>query len=103
MAKSSSSGMGSRTKTGARERSGRTTSKETGQVFDLVVPEVDVYDLTTGQWSVLKEDLPTPRAGNSTAAIGKDVVVAGGGTAGHIAALQAAREGVRTSTIEGLN
>ena len=32
-----------------------------------------------------------------------DVVVAGGGTAGHIAAPQAAREGVRTSTIEGLN
>ncbi len=29
-----------------------------------------------------------------------DVVVAGGGTAGHIAALQAAREGVKTSVIE---
>ena len=32
-----------------------------------------------------------------------DVVVAGGGTAGHIAALQAAREGIRTSIIERLN
>ena len=29
-----------------------------------------------------------------------DVVVAGGGTAGHIAALQAARAGVQTSVIE---
>ena len=29
-----------------------------------------------------------------------DVLVAGGGTAGHIAALQAAREGVSTSIIE---
>ena len=29
-----------------------------------------------------------------------DVIVAGGGTAGHIAALQTAREGVRTSIIE---
>lgn len=57
---------------------GRRTSQETKQVFDLVVPEVDVYDLKTGIWSVLKENLPTPRAGNSTAAIGDDVVVAGG-------------------------
>ena len=57
---------------------GRTTSKETGQVFALTVPEVDVYDIKTAKWSVLKKDLPTPRAGNSTAAIGKDIVVAGG-------------------------
>lgn len=57
---------------------GRRTSKETNQVFDLVVPEVDVYDLKTDTWSVLKENLPTPRAGNSTVAIGDDVVVAGG-------------------------
>jgi len=57
---------------------GRTTSKETGQLFDLTVPEVDVYDIATGTWSVLKDDLPTPRAGNSTATVGKDIVVAGG-------------------------
>ncbi len=29
-----------------------------------------------------------------------DVVIAGGGTAGHIAALQAARAGIKTSVIE---
>lgn len=57
---------------------GRTTSKETNQLFDLVVPEVDVYDLASGKWDTLPEDLPTPRAGNSTATIGNDVVVAGG-------------------------
>ncbi|VGO17184.1 hypothetical protein PDESU_05779 [Pontiella desulfatans] len=57
---------------------GRTTSKETNQVFDLTVPEVDVYDIKSGAWSVLKDDLPTPRAGNSTATIGQDIVVAGG-------------------------
>jgi len=57
---------------------GRTTSKETGQLFDLTVPEVDVYDIATGTWSVLMDDLPTPRAGNSTATVGKDIVVAGG-------------------------
>ncbi len=57
---------------------GRTTSQGTGQLFDLTVPAVDVYDLKTGKWSVLIEDLPTPRAGNSTATIHKDIVVAGG-------------------------
>jgi N-acetylneuraminic acid mutarotase len=57
---------------------GRTTSRETGKVFELTVPEVDVYDIQTGKWSVLKDDLPTPRAGNSAAAIGMDIVVAGG-------------------------
>lgn len=61
---------------------GRTTSHETGQVFDLTVPEVDVYDIASGKWSVLKDDLPTPRAGNSTAAIGNDIVIAGGETGG---------------------
>lgn len=62
---------------------GRTTSKETGKVFDLTVPEVDVYDIKIGTWSVLKDDLPTPRAGNSTLAVGKDVVVAGGESGGN--------------------
>ncbi len=58
---------------------GRRTSHETKHLFDLTVPEVDVYDLKSKKkWSVLKENLPTPRAGNSTTAIGKDVVVAGG-------------------------
>lgn len=57
---------------------GRTTSHETGDLFNLTIPEVDVYDIKTGKWSELKEDLPTPRAGNSTLAVGKDVVVAGG-------------------------
>ncbi len=57
---------------------GRRTSQETKQVFDLVVPEVDVYDIAAGKWSVLAEPLPTPRAGNSTLAVGDDIVVAGG-------------------------
>lgn len=61
---------------------GRTTSRETGDLFNLTVPEVDVYDLATGQWSKLEKALPTPRAGNSTAAIGKDIVVAGGESGG---------------------
>lgn len=62
---------------------GRTTSQETGQLFDLTVPEVDVYDIPSATWSTLKDNLPTPRAGNSTAAIGKDIVVAGGESMAH--------------------
>lgn len=57
---------------------GRTTSKESNQVFDLTVPEVDVYDFKTGKWSVLRDPLPTPRAGNSTMSLGKEIVVVGG-------------------------
>ena len=57
---------------------GRTTSKETNQVFDLTVAEVDVYDFSSGQWSVLKEPLPTPRAGNATMRLGDEVIVIGG-------------------------
>ncbi|NBB78228.1 MAG: galactose oxidase [Verrucomicrobia bacterium] len=57
---------------------GRRTSHETGELFDLVVPAVDVFDLETETWSVLPEDLPTPRAGNSTFSHACHVVVAGG-------------------------
>jgi len=54
------------------------TSQATKQLFNLTVPEVDVYDIASGTWSVLAEDLPTPRAGNSTLALGDHIVVAGG-------------------------
>lgn len=57
---------------------GRTTSKETNQVFELTVPEVDVYDVATNKWTTLAEPIPTPRAGNSAAAIDGLVVIAGG-------------------------
>jgi hypothetical protein len=57
---------------------GRRTSQATGQLFDLVIPEVDVFDIATGTWSTLPEDLPTPRAGNSTLAVDCRVIVAGG-------------------------
>ncbi len=57
---------------------GRRTSNETGQLFDLVVPEVDVFDIDTGTWSTLPQNLPTPRAGNSTRAVGCQVLVLGG-------------------------
>lgn len=59
---------------------GRTTSQATKQVFELVVPEVDEYDISTGQWRTLKNDLPTPRAGTSTLVIDNEIWVLGGET-----------------------
>jgi N-acetylneuraminic acid mutarotase len=67
---------------------GRRSSGITGQVFELTVPEVDVYDFNTGQWSTLasSSNIPTPRAGAATALLGNEVIVIGGedaGTAAH--------------------
>lgn len=64
---------------------GRTTSQETKQVFQLTVPEVDVYEIAKTTWTTLAEPIPTPRAGNSAAAIDGQVVVAGGESARPIA------------------
>jgi N-acetylneuraminic acid mutarotase len=57
---------------------GRTSSGWTKQVFDLTVPAVDVYDIATGEWQVLEESIPTPRAGCFATVVKNWVVVAGG-------------------------
>lgn len=60
---------------------GRKTSGSTKQVFDLTIPEVDSYDLASGKWSTLespRQNLPTPRAGNSAIALGHELLIAGG-------------------------
>ena len=59
---------------------GRRTSQATGRVFELTIPEVDVYDLSTGEWTVLPPsgDIPTERAGTSAVSVGRYLVVLGG-------------------------
>ncbi len=59
---------------------GRTTSQATGHVFDLTVPEVDVFDFRSGQWLAAEGSpvLPTPRAGNSAVDVNGKLVVGGG-------------------------
>ena len=57
---------------------GRRTSKSTRQIFDLVVPEVDVFDIDKNTWSVLDSPLPTPRAGNTTFTYDGRIFVVGG-------------------------
>jgi N-acetylneuraminic acid mutarotase len=59
---------------------GRRSSFATGQTFALTVPEVDVYDFRTGQWTTLPPaaNLPTPRAGSTVAVIDGKLLVIGG-------------------------
>ncbi|WP_250419078.1 PKD domain-containing protein [Pontibacter deserti] len=59
---------------------GRRSSYATGETYSLTVPEVDVYDFETSTWSTLpsSSNIPTPRAGASTAVLGDEVVVIGG-------------------------
>jgi hypothetical protein len=65
---------------------GRHTSGETGQYFELVVPEMDIFDRATQSWSVAKEPLPTPRAGCFAMAHRRDVIVLGGESIVHVRA-----------------
>jgi len=59
---------------------GRRSSQATGEVFQLTIPEVDVYDIATDTWTPLPPsgDLPTERAGTTTVAVGRHVIVLGG-------------------------
>jgi len=59
---------------------GRRSSFATGQTFQLTVPEVDVFDLQTKQWSTLPAaaNLPTQRAGcTAVVANGKLLIIGG--------------------------
>jgi N-acetylneuraminic acid mutarotase len=57
---------------------GRRSYAETKQTFNLTVPEVDVFDIVSGQWSTLSAPIPTPRAGCLAVARGGWAVVLGG-------------------------
>ena len=62
---------------------GRRSSRETGHNFALVEPIVDVFDFSTGKWSVLPKPLPTPRAGNTTMTLRNEILVIGGESNSH--------------------
>ena len=49
-----------------------------GGVFAPVIPQVDVYDFQTNQWSVLSQDLLTPRAAPGTAVFDGQLFLMGG-------------------------
>lgn len=60
---------------------GRVTSGSIGKVFELTVPEVDVFDFKTGQWSTLDKPVPTQRAGCTAICIGHKIIFTGGESA----------------------
>lgn len=59
---------------------GRRSSAATREVFSLLEPGVDVFDITARRWSTLEAPLPTPRAGTASIAVDGRLIVAGGET-----------------------
>lgn len=59
---------------------GRRSTARIGQVLNLTEPAVDVFDFKTNTWTTLPEsqNLPTRRAGASSVAWGKKLLVIGG-------------------------
>ena len=57
---------------------GRNTSKNTNQVFDLTIPQIDYYDLKTNSWKTLAKEIHIPRAGASIALLKNEVFIIGG-------------------------
>ena len=57
---------------------GRKTSGVNNKVFELTIPEVDVYDFKTEQWHTMEAPVITPRAGCTAIRIGNKILFAGG-------------------------
>ncbi len=67
---------------------GRRSSEITGELFDLTVPEIDVYDFTSGSWSTLPpaQNIPTQRAGCAAVNLNGNLVIIGGESTSQAAA-----------------
>lgn len=63
---------------------GRKSSAMSKQVFQLTVPEVDVYDIAANNWTTLDstKNIPTQRAGCTSVAFGKNAFMVIGGESG---------------------
>jgi len=67
---------------------GRQSSAETGQVNNLTVAAIDVFDFASQTWESSPTSLPTPRAGNAVVVLNNELLVIGGegpGTVGGLA------------------
>jgi hypothetical protein len=76
---------------------GRTSSYETQETASLTIGQVDVFNFTSGKWTIFSRELPTRRAGTLTIAVGDRLIVLGGESAGQREA-HAEVEAYRTST-----
>lgn len=77
--------------------SGRTSSYP--QTFNFTIPEVDIYNFTTGQWSTGPNNIPTQRAGAAVVAYNHEVLVIGGESMTHLEAHNET-EALNTKTLE---
>lgn len=57
---------------------GRNTSKNTNQVFDLTIPQVDIYNIKSGTWRTMEKEMHIPRAGASVAFLNNQIYIIGG-------------------------
>lgn len=57
---------------------GRNTSKNTNQVFDLTIPQVDIYNVAYDTWSTMHKEIHIPRAGASVALFKNEIFIIGG-------------------------
>jgi len=65
---------------------GRVSSGVINKVFELTIPEVDVFDYKTGKWSTLANPVPTQRGGIASICIGDKILVTGGENADQLLA-----------------
>ena len=65
---------------------GRRSSGATGQVFNLTVPEVDIFDFATNSWTTNPNNIPTMRAGTAAVPLNDEVIVIGGESMAHLKA-----------------
>jgi N-acetylneuraminic acid mutarotase len=79
---------------------GRRSSHKTGQVLNLTVPEVDVYDFKANAWKSMpaSQNIPTQRAGCAAVTMGNKVVVIGGESSQKLAHNQTEAFDVRTNS-----
>ncbi|CAN5921776.1 kelch repeat-containing protein [soil metagenome] len=83
---------------------GRRSSHRTGNVLNLTVPEVNVYDFKSNSWKPMPaaQNIPTQRAGCTAVTMGNKVVVIGGESAQKQAHNQTEAFDVRSNTWQTL-
>ena len=83
---------------------GRRSSHKIGQVLNLTVPEVDVFDFKTNTWKTLPaaQNIPTQRAGCAAITMGSKVLIIGGESPQKLAHNQTEAYDVRSNSWQSL-